>query len=102
MKRSRVSALFRLILVMMLAGAFVAPSRAQTADPASRGLDLFADVPKRAPAGARVAIPLRTFGFTSTTVAKPLGKVTVDASWEGAKVDDKRSRSNRTQTASGF
>ncbi len=89
MKRSRVSALFRLILVMILAGAFVAPSRAQTADPASRGLDLFADVPKRAPAGARVAIPLRTFGFTSTTVAKPLGKVTVDASWEGAKVDDK-------------
>jgi len=85
----RPSLLLSLVLALLVGVLAVTPSRAQTVDPAARGLDLFADAPDRAPSGDRVVIPIRTFGFVSATSAKPLGKVTVDAEWEGAKVDDK-------------
>ncbi len=84
----------RLACVLALA-LFVAlvhgHSRAQTVDPAARGLDVFLQAPRSAPAGAPIRLLLRTYGYRTPADLAALGAVQVDAAWQSAGADEKPS-----------
>lgn len=58
-------------------------ARSATPDPAARGLDAFVSLPDMASPGSKVSIDLRTFGFPTAVAPVALGKVKVEAVWQG-------------------
>jgi hypothetical protein len=70
----------------LLAGFFLLGSdvRGQAVDPAARGVDLFVEGPSLVARGGKVDLLVRTYGYVTTTRAKPLPAAKIEAAFSDA------------------
>ncbi len=71
-------------MTMLLGVVCSRDARSAPSDPAARGLDAYVELPSSAPAGSKIIVALRTFGFPTAVEPAPLGEVNVEAVWRGS------------------
>ncbi|MCC7381934.1 MAG: hypothetical protein IT384_08900 [Deltaproteobacteria bacterium] len=69
-------------LTLTVLAATSAPGSSSAADLTARGLDVFVLAPRGAPAGARIPIEVRAYGFPEVVRAVPLPGAIVEAVWD--------------------